>query len=162
VASAAAALDADRLRMLAGGTSVEVEVDGQACLIAPEDVDIIRRASGAAVVEENGGYGVALDPTVTVELKPEGLAREVISRVQRLRKEARLDVSDRITVSVKGDQEVSAAVSRHRDWIGDEVLALRVLVGEGEENGSSTTWTAMQEVDVEGRSIRLALRKEGV
>lgn len=166
VAAAVVGMDIERLRILAGGTSVTIEVDGQACLIAADDVAIIRRASGAAVVEEDAGYGVALDPTISTELRQEGLAREVISRIQRLRKEARLDVSDRITVAVAGEDDVAAAVAVHRERIGEEVLALQLLVGNEEGspfngNGSGTPWTAMQEVDVEGRPIRLALRKEG-
>jgi isoleucyl-tRNA synthetase len=99
VAAAVTELGPDDLRQLAAGKSVSVTVAGLDRLIDPEDVAIIRRASGAAVVQEDAGYGVALDPTVTPELRAEGLAREMISRVQRLRKEARLEVSDRIVLA---------------------------------------------------------------
>ena len=85
-----------QLRPLTAGENITVVAGGVERLIAPDDVAIIRRASGAAVVQETGGYGVALDPTSTPELREEGVAREVISRVQRLRKEAQLAVSDRI------------------------------------------------------------------
>jgi len=118
-------------------------------------------------VQEDAGYGVALDATVTPELRSEGLAREVISRVQRLRKEARLDVSDRIVAAVGGDDELEAAVATHRERIADETLAVRLLIGHETdspfrdgEDGSS--WLAMHSVDVEGRSVRLALRKDGM
>jgi len=160
------ALGPDALRQLAGGVAISIPVSGIDRLIDPEDVAIIRRASGAAIVQEDAGYGVALDATVTPELRAEGLAREVISRVQRLRKEARLDVSDRIVLAVGGDEELQAAVQAHRDRIAEEVLAVRLLVGEeaGTPFGQSAdgdTWTATQVVDVEGRSVPLALRKEG-
>lgn len=165
VAAAISKLGGDVLRDLALGMDVTIEVDGRQCVIAPEDVTIIRRASGAAVVEEDMGYGVALDPTVTDELRQEGLAREIISRVQRLRKEARLEVSDRITVAIEGDDEIIRAVGEHRQHIGEEVLALQVLLGDEaaallQGDGSALTWTAMQDTDVEGRQVRLALRKE--
>jgi isoleucyl-tRNA synthetase len=166
VAEAVPAMDADRLRRLAGGESVTIEVGGVERLIAPEDVAIIRRASGAAVVQENGGYGVALDPTITPELRAEGLAREVVSRIQRLRKEAGLAVSDRITVAVAGDEELEGAVAAHRQHIAEEVLAVRLLLG-GEAgspfagNGTGDSWTATQAGDVDGRALRLALTKEG-
>ena len=64
----------------------------------PDDLTIIRRASGALAVQEDGGFFAAIDPTVTPELRREGQAREVISRVQRMRKEAGLAVSDRIVL----------------------------------------------------------------
>ena len=144
-----------------------VTVSGVDRLIDPEDVAIIRRASGAAVVQEDAGYGVALDPTVTPELRAEGLAREMISRVQRLRKEARLDVSDRIVLAVAGDEEMNGALRAHRDRIAEEVLAVRILIGEEAgtpfaQTSDGDSWTAQQVVDVEGRSVPLALRKEGV
>jgi isoleucyl-tRNA synthetase len=165
VAEAVTALDAALLRQLATGGSVTIEVAGAERLIDPEDVAIIRRASGAAVVQENGGYGVALDPTITPELRAEGLAREVISRVQRLRKEAQLAVSDRIVLAVSGDPELEGAVAAHRSRIADEVLAVRLLLGEevGSPffgNGDGAMWTATQAGDVDGRPLRLALTKE--
>ena len=167
VAEVVGALSGDVLRQLAAGSSITVAVSGIDRLIDPDDVAIIRRASGAAVVQEDAGYGVALDPTVSPELRAEGLAREVVSRVQRLRKEAKLDVSDRIVLAVAGDDVMNASAEEYRSRIADEVLAVRIFVGEaaGTPFGSTAdgdTWTATQVVDVEGRPLHLALRKEGV
>lgn len=155
------------LQALAAGTSVTIDVAGVERLIAPEDVAIIRRASGAAVVQEHGGFGVALDPTITPALRAEGLAREVISRVQRLRKESQLAVSDRIVLAVQGQEDVEAAVAAHRAHIADEVLAGRLLLGAEVGSafpggGDDAVWTATQVADVDGRAIRLALTKDGV
>ncbi len=167
VAAAVPDMPVDLLRKLAAGRSVTIEVAGAWRLIEPDDVTIIRRASGAAVVQEDGGYGVALDPTITPELRAEGLAREIVSRVQRLRKEAQLAVSDRITVAVAGDEELESAVAAHRGRIAEEVLAVALFVGEEagspfRDNGDGSTWTATQVADVEGRPVRLALSKEGM
>jgi isoleucyl-tRNA synthetase len=167
VAAAVPDMPVDLLRELAAGRSVTIEVAGVARLIEPEDVAIIRRASGAAVVQEDGGYGVALDPTITPELRAEGLAREIVSRVQRLRKEAQLAVSDRITVAVAGDAELESAVAAHRGRIAEEVLAVALVIGEEagspfRDSGDGSTWTATQVADVEGRPVRLALSKEGM
>ena len=165
VAAAIAGLDAESLRTLAAGLTVSLDAGGVVRLIALDDVTIIRRASGDAIVQEHGGYGVALDPTITPALKAEGLAREVISRVQRLRKETQLEVSDRIAVAVAGDAELESAVVTHRGRISEEVLAVRLLVGAepgspfGETDG--VTWTATQTADVDGRPVRIALSKEG-
>ncbi len=167
VADAVAALGSEQLRPLTAGENITVVAGGVERLIAPDDVAIIRRASGAAVVQENGGYGVALDPTITPELREEGVAREVISRVQRLRKEAQLAVSDRIVLAVSGDEEVLGAVAAHRSRIADEVLAARLSLGDEvgspfSANGDGAAWTATHTGDVDGRSIRLALTKDGV
>ncbi len=167
VAAAVTEMSADLLRELAAGRAVTIDAAGALRLIDADDVAIIRRASGAAVVQEDGGYGVALDPTITPELRAEGLAREVISRVQRLRKEAQLDVSDRITVAVAGENELESAVAAHRGRIAEEVLAVQLLVGEEagspfRSGGDGSTWTATQVTDVEGRPVRLALRKDGM
>lgn len=166
VAAHVAKLTADQLHELANGGEVEVEVEGIPRLIAADDVTIIRRASGDAVIQEHGGYGVALDPTVTPELRAEGLAREVISRVQRLRKEAQFAVSDRIVLAVAGGEELEGAVAAHRDHIAQEVLAVRILLGaesglpfrSGVDGG---TWTATLAADVDGHQIQLALTREG-
>jgi isoleucyl-tRNA synthetase len=167
VAAAVGGLSIALLQQLAAGQAVSVEVEGVDRLIDPEDVAIIRRASGAAVVQEDAGYGVALDATVTPELRAEGLAREVISRVQRMRKDAKLDVSDRIVVAVAGDSELNDAVAVHRDRIADEILAVGMFVGEAAgtpfgNTAEGNSWTAMQAMDVEGRTVNLALRKEGM
>ncbi|HEY0930627.1 MAG TPA: isoleucine--tRNA ligase [Gemmatimonas sp.] len=166
VAEAVGTMTADLLRQLAAGESVSIDVAGTAREIAPDDVAIIRRASGDAVVQEHAGYGVALDATITPALRAEGLAREVVSRVQRLRKEAQLAVSDRITVAVAGDEELEGAVAAHRDHIAQEVLAVRLLLGDESgspfrEGGDGSTWTASLAVDVDGHPVRLALTKEG-
>jgi isoleucyl-tRNA synthetase len=92
-----------------------------------------------------GGEGVVvLDTTVTPELAAEGLARDVVRVVQQARREAQLDVSDRIAVTLAGAPEVTAAVEAHRDFVMREVLATALAfapvvdgfageVGDGEQ-----------------------------
>lgn len=166
VAAAVAALDDAQLRLLAAGDDVSVPVEGEARVISPEDVAIVRRASGAAVVQEDGAFGVALDPTISPELRAEGLSREVVSRVQRFRRDAGLAVSDRITLAVAGDAEIESVARGYVQHIASEVLATQVLVGS--ESGSpfhtgtdEKLWTVAPDDDVDGRIIRLALRKDG-
>lgn len=167
VAAAASAMEPALLRSLAGGASVTISVEGVDRLIDPEDVAIIRRASGAAIVQEDAGYGVALDATVTPELWAEGMAREIVSRVQRMRKDARLDVSDRIVLAVQGDAELLAALAAHRDHIAGEVLAVQLFLGAETERpdaiaAAGESWTASQDTDVDGHRVSLALSKDGM
>ena len=72
---------------------------------------------------------VVLDTTVTPELAAEGLARDVVRVVQQARREAGLDVSDRITVAVEAPEQVTAAVREHERFVAGEVLAEAVSYG---------------------------------
>jgi isoleucyl-tRNA synthetase len=107
------------------------------------------------VVKEEGSYFAAIDATVTPELRAEGLARELVSRVQRLRKEAGLAVSDRILVAVWGDPELEGAVEAHREWIADEVLARELAIG------GTASRNAAKEVDLDGVTAHVALKRAG-
>src|SRR5205823_1478720 len=119
-----------------------------------EDLVIVRRASGNLVVKEEAGYFAAIDPVVSPELRAEGLAREIVSRIQRMRKEAGLAVSDRISLWVTGTPEVEEAVRTHSDWISEEVLARELIVGEKIKKHH-----AMQSVDIDGQQVSIAFER---
>ena len=154
-AEAIKAFSGEQLRLFLRGEPLVVTVDGESHALDQEDVTIIRRASGELVVEEDGGFFAAIDPTVTLELKREGLARELISRVQRMRKEAGLAVSDRIVLTVLGGDEVRAVLDAHGEWIASEVLATE-LVTNGELTGR---YDATQELDLDGSIARVAFTR---
>jgi len=146
------------LRAFQSGAELAVTVDGETHELEPDDVTIISRASGALVVEHQGHLFAAIDPTLTPELEREGMARELISRVQRMRKESGLAISDRIEVSIGGDARVVEAARAHREWIADEVLATNVAIGE--EHPRSTHMPARQQVDIDGVHAELALTRD--
>jgi isoleucyl-tRNA synthetase len=122
-AALVAALDSDRLTAFEHGETVTIATATQAHALALEDVTIVRRATGDLVVKYGDGYVAAIDPAVTPELRREGISRELVNRVQRLRKELGFAVSDRIVLTVAGETELTAAVAAHREWIAAEVLA---------------------------------------
>jgi isoleucyl-tRNA synthetase len=74
-----------------------------------------------------------LDTTVTPELAAEGLARDLVRAVQQARRDAGLDVSDRITLSIAGPADVVAAAQAHQELIAGETLATTITVSEGPE-----------------------------
>ena len=156
-ADAVSAFTSDHLRRFQAGGELLVTVDGETHGLSADDLTILSRASGALIVEHEGPLFAAIDPTITPELRREGVAREVISRVQRMRKEAGLAVSDRIGLQVGGDPMVVEAVTAHRTWIADEVLATRVIVGGDMENIGNTL--ARQQVDLDGITADLALTR---
>jgi isoleucyl-tRNA synthetase len=150
------ALTSDALREFEAGKPLYVSVGNDSHELSAEDLTVVRSASGELVVKEESGYFAALDPMVTRELRLEGLARELVSRVQRLRKELGFAVSDRITLSIGGAAEIQEAVKAFQKWIADEVLAVRVTVGELIE-GKHATHT----FDLDGQSVQVALERVG-
>ena len=114
-----------------GGT---VTVQGEA--ITKDDVLVARTAKGEVVVESSGDLTVALDTHVTDGLRREGLMRELVSRVQKLRKDQGLEVADRISLTLATqDADLKACFTEHEARIKDEVLATSLVVsasGEGD------------------------------
>jgi isoleucyl-tRNA synthetase len=150
------ALTSAALRTFEAGKPLYVSVENESRELSAEDLTVVRRASGDLVVKEEAGYFAALDPTVTRELRLEGLARELVSRIQRLRKESGFAVSDRIRLSIRADVEVQEAVAAFRKWIADEVLALEVKTSEQIESTYAT-----HAFDLEGQSVTVAMERVG-
>jgi isoleucyl-tRNA synthetase len=142
-ASAVASLTSEALLGFEKGEPLAISVGNDAKQLDADDLTIVRRASGKLVVKEEGGYFAAIDATVTPELRTEGLAREIVSRVQRMRKEAGFAVSDRIVLWVAGPSEIEAAVQLHKTDCLDEVLARELEVGNRKESHH-----AVQSVDI--------------
>ena len=163
-ARAVGAFTSDQLRAFEHGEPLVVSVEGDSHELELEDVTIVRRASGAYVVQEDGGFVAALDPTLTPELRLEGCARELISRVQRMRKEAGFAVSDRIVLRLAGNEALEAVVEAHGSRIADEVLAARIdfQVREGDDqradrDGQRTEH--MQRIDLDGITAHVAITR---
>jgi isoleucyl-tRNA synthetase len=152
-ARAVEALSSDSLRAFERGEPIAIAVDGMTHVLEREDFTVFRRATGALVVKESTGHFVAIDPTVTDELRREGLARELVSRVQRTRKEMGLAVSDRILLWIEAAEEIERTVGEYKDWISGEVLARGITVGQlpaGVEY-------AARSVEIHGLQVRIAL-----
>ena len=157
-ADAVSAFTSEHLRRFEQGGELVVTVDGETHGLELDDLTIIRRASGSLVVQEQHGFFAAIDPEITPALRAEGVAREVISRVQRMRKEAGLAVSDRIRLWVSGDASVRDAAETHRAWIADEVLATALVIGEAPREIGHTL--ARQALDLDEIRGDLALTKD--
>jgi isoleucyl-tRNA synthetase len=156
-AQAVAAFGGEQLRAFLHGEPLVVSVDGESHELGPDDVTIVRRAAGSLAVQEEGGFFVALDPAVSPELKLEGYARELISRVQRMRKESGFAVSDRISVRIAGSAQVRDVINAHGAWIAEEVLAADLRLGsEGEGNGEARD---EQSIDLDGITAAVAITR---
>jgi len=149
-AEAVAKLSAAQLHALERGESVK---SGE-WEFFPEDVTVTRAVASEWIVQADGPYVVALDPVLTPDLEQEGLAREVVNRVQRLRKEADYEYTTRIELSVSGAPEVIGAVEAFQGYVTGETLARRIVLGAALDGAELT-----RDVDIEGRAVTLALRR---
>jgi len=126
-AAQVAQLGTEQIASVLQGDTLTVELEeGAAFEMTADDLLVTRHPREGLAVASEGQIVVALETELTPELEREGLAREFVSKVQNLRKQAGLDVSDRIQVRFRGSEVVRDAVSEHRNFIMGEVLALRL------------------------------------
>ncbi|HWB42862.1 MAG TPA: DUF5915 domain-containing protein, partial [Gemmatimonadales bacterium] len=129
IAAAAERLSPEQLRGLERGEAATLEVGEEPATFLPEDVVVERDVATDWLVASDGPYVAALDPRLDDVLRREGLAREVVNRVQRLRKEAGYVYTDRIGLWIAGADPVLAAVRGHASFIQGETLARRLELG---------------------------------
>jgi isoleucyl-tRNA synthetase len=153
VADLVRAVAGDALQALRRGAPLVVTLDGQPVELADEDVEVVEEAAGELAVESGEGYTVALDPTLDDALRREGLARELVNRIQRFRRDLDLNVSDRIHLGVFGESEIVAAAQEHADYIARETLAVEL---EAEPDGGAD-YAAQREVELDGMKAAVAL-----
>ena len=107
----------------ASGDTFEIEAAGESITLTAEDVLIETSSAEGYACAEDSGYLTALDTTLDDELINEGFARELVRSIQDARKQAGLEVSDRISLGVSGTSGVEKAIAAHRDYIMNETLA---------------------------------------
>jgi isoleucyl-tRNA synthetase len=153
VADAVAGLDAQRAAaILRDGGTVGIAVDGEEHSLSLQDVQMVLQPLEGYQVERAGTHAVALNLELDDELIREGLAREVVRAIQHARKEAGLNVEDRIVLELGGDDVVLQSAREHSDYIAGEVLAIELSF-----NGAA----AGSVVEVKGRELRIQLERAG-
>ena len=158
VRAAAAALAADDGTLaarLAAGETVSVRTDEGPVTLEPGEVELVRQTRSGWGVASDGPVTVALDVEPTPELVDEGTVRELVRHVQDLRKQAGLDVADRIVLAVEAPDRIASALRAHADYLTSEVLAERVVPFPLDRPDGSA------EVRVDAASVRVALRRAG-
>jgi isoleucyl-tRNA synthetase len=155
IAAAAARLTAEQLRGLEQGQAATLEVDGEAASFLPEDVVVEREVASDWLVASDGPFVVALDPHLTDALRHEGTAREVVNRIQRLRKEAGYVYTERIGVWMDGGPAVLEAARAHADFIRGETLARRLELG-----ARAPAPDLEQQVDIDGYGVVVGVQRD--
>lgn len=123
VAAAVTALSREEITILESNGSLPIQVEGESALIERADVEIISENLPGWTVANEGTLTVALDLEMTPELLAEGLAREVVKRIQAYRKASLFEITDRITVRFEKCEELSQSINDFKDYIAQQVLA---------------------------------------
>jgi isoleucyl-tRNA synthetase len=127
VAAAVEALDpAHVAAVLAEGGEIGIAIDGTDHSLGAEDITLALQPLEGYEVEVEAGHAVALQLELDEELRREGLAREIVHTVQIARKEAGLEITDRIDLALAGDPDLLEAARAHQDYLAAEVLATSV------------------------------------
>ncbi len=105
-----------------------LQVNGQDAVIERSDVEIISEDIPGWLVANEGRLTVALDITVTEDLKKEGLAREMVNRIQNLRKSSGFDITDKVIITVASSKEMDEAIADYKEYISNQVLANDIII----------------------------------
>ncbi len=118
--------------------ALKFDFDGEEVILTREDllIDVMQKEGYASMADKN--ITVALDTTLTDELVEEGFVREIISKIQTMRKDSDFNVTDRINVRITGSEKIIAIADRNSDYIGKIVLADSIVYTAGE--GISKDW----------------------
>ena len=135
VAAAMTALSQEQITELEDQGTINIDVEGQTLTVEASDVDIISEDIPGWLVGNEGNLTVALDITLTDELRNEGMARELVNRIQNLRKKSGLEITDRITVEIEPSDASVNAISSFGDYVSRQVLAdaIRMQPNDGQE-----------------------------
>ena len=123
VNAAVTALSQDEINRFDQQGSLELMVEGQPIVVERADVEIISEDMPGWTVANEGSLTVALDLEITPALRSEGLAREVVKRIQGFRKESGFEITDRIAVTLQSQPQLREAVEAYADYIASQVLA---------------------------------------
>lgn len=140
--------------MLDAGSHYEFELDGTTVSLAREDMLITPTQKQGYVAQSDGNFTVVLDSNITEDLKREGYLREVMSKVQTMRKEAGFEVTDRIAVYLTGSALLEAIVAGDAQTLKDGVLATDVVTGHVPEGVYTKAW------DINDQKATLAVEKK--
>lgn len=149
VAAQIAKFDSETLENLLNGGEVSIKTrNGVEGVLKAEDLVVERIPKEHLAVTAEGNLVVALETSLTDELVSEGLARELVNRIQNMRKTADLQVTDRIRVKISGDETLRKAVSSYKDYISSETLAVEIIATT-DKLTDATDW------DLSGRSCSI-------
>jgi isoleucyl-tRNA synthetase len=151
VNAAVTEMSQEQIASLEKNGSITLQVEGTDALIELADVEIFSEDVPGWTVANEGALTVALDVDVTEELRREGIAREIVKKIQAVRKESGFDITDRIAVSLSSNEASDAAVEQFREYICNQVLADTIVVDAAIVEG--------EDIELDGATIKVAVTK---
>ena len=131
------------------GETVDIEIDGNTIELNEENLLVTMEGLSGYAFSGEGELGVVLDTEISPELKEEGNVREIISKVQMLRKEKDFEVADRIEFYIDGDKDILDIVKKYEEYISKEVLSENILYNQEFEN---------EKIDINGNDVYIGLK----
>jgi isoleucyl-tRNA synthetase len=144
--------DRKQIQSLAAGHKLQVVIGGEAVELEPNDVQIERKVKEGLAAGNEGELTVALDTALNDELLQEGLAREIVNKINSMRRDMEFQVTDRIRITMQTTPRVEACFAKFREMISHETLAVDVHFGKCE----GTAW------DLNGEETHISIHKAGV
>lgn len=142
------------------GESVEVESEGEVFAIAAEDVEVRSTPRSGYSVAEDGGYLVAVTTELDNALIQEGYAREIVRRIQQLRKDANLDISDRIVTWMADGDLMHEVLGHFGAYIRDETLSVDLVQVHAGQGGAVPSHLPRTTFDLGGADVLIAIAKK--
>jgi isoleucyl-tRNA synthetase len=152
-ASVITALDQQSIRKLEQEGQLAISLEGEIVEILREEVEIQSEDVEGWLVASRNAYTVALDVSVTPELENEGNARELVNRIQKIRKDQDLELTDRIIVEIQSDPDLDNSFTDFNAYICAEILADQVLLKQGLTEGVET--------EINGKMLKINVIKKG-
>ncbi|MCB9002482.1 MAG: isoleucine--tRNA ligase [Bacteroidales bacterium] len=138
ISQAIAAMTQENIATLEKEGTFAITISSGNVDLTTDDVEILSEDIPGWLVANEGRYTVALDVTITETLRMEGIARELINRVQNIRKDSGFEVTDKIRITLKKHDKLDKAIETHHDYIAGQTLAKEINIIDGELNGTST------------------------
>ncbi|MDE5752568.1 MAG: isoleucine--tRNA ligase, partial [Duncaniella sp.] len=156
VAEAVKALDSKQVNALETEGSITIDVNGTPVTVDACDVEIISEDIPGWLVANEGALTIALDVTVTPELRREGLAREIVNRIQNIRKSRGYDITDRISLTFEPSGDNDEAIREHAEYISRQVLADNLDIAAIETTDPAVEQLSIDDVNL---NVRIVLNK---
>lgn len=135
ISNAISNFSAEDIKNIEQNGTLDVEINGKSVTLELGDVEITSQDIEGWLVANEGALTVALDVTITEDLRKEGIARELVNRIQNLRKDSGFEVTDRIDVQLQNDESVKAAIASNEEYIKSETLTEELQIMDKVNNG---------------------------
>ena len=153
IAALVAGFSQDQIAAIEASAETLLDVDGEKITVTPADFEITSEDMPGWLVATEGKLTVALDITITDDLRAEGIARELINRIQNIRKDSGFEVTDKIRVEIEQQEFVLPALKSFADYIASQTLAVKI------EGVPSPSGELVVELEVDEQPVHIAVTK---